>query len=707
VRLKMAQDDAAELATRLAKAHLREQRRLLSQVEGTAEVLEAIATGRPLGEVLSILAGVLERQSAALCSILLLDDSARLRHGAAPSLPESYVRAVDGVAIGPGVGSCGTAAFAKAAVFVEDIAVDDKWLNFRDLALSHGLRACWSVPIVSGTGVLGTFAMYYREPRSPAQWECKLLEEAVRLARIAMEGARTQEALRKSEERFRSLFEDAPVPYHEIDREGIIRRVNRSECELLGYGPEEILGRHAWEFVAGSRHKSRQRFAAKLNGDTPLRPVMVQYQCRDGRLIEAEIHENLILDAAGNVGGIRTAMLDITEKRRIGLALAESSRQLQKKNEELAQALAAAKETTELKSQFLANMSHEIRTPLNGVIGMTSLLLDTDLTEEQREYAVIAQHSGESLLNIVNDILDFSKVEAGRLELECIPFSLRETVEDTIELLAPQAHRKRLELTCMVAPDLPEHVMGDPARLRQVLTNLVANAIKFTDSGDVAVTLEPAGAEPANSLIRFSIRDSGIGIPVQHRHKLFQPFSQADGSTTRKYGGTGLGLAICKQLVEMMGGAIGLAEPAGPGATFWFTLPLEACPSQQGKPVPDSARNRRILVIDDHSGSRSCLCALATAIGMHAEEASNTDEALGRLARDPAIALALIDHELTAIPGSRWEPRLPGVPIVVMGPPGKPGVRLMKPVRRAQLIRLLDNLFPAVGPESAAGPPAA
>ncbi|MBN9663275.1 MAG: response regulator [Acidobacteria bacterium] len=275
---------------------------------------------------------------------------------------------------------------------------------------------------------------------------------------------------------------------------------------------------------------------------------------------------------------------------------------LTRANEELVVARDQALESTRLKAQFLANMSHEIRTPMNGVIGMASLLLETPLTSEQRWYADTVRHSGEALLGVVNDILDFSKIEAGKLDLDESEFNLQELVEEVVELLSSAAHGKGIEVTYYVSPKLPLFVSGDGARIRQILTNLLGNAIKFTDHGEVAVRVVPGAGEAVPAPIRFEVRDTGIGIDPEVQSKLFESFTQADGSTTRRFGGTGLGLAISKRLTELMGGSIGFTSQPGQGSTFRFELPLPAGTTIPKEPSLNSnpLAGTRVLVVDDN-----------------------------------------------------------------------------------------------------------
>jgi PAS domain S-box-containing protein len=447
-----------------------------------------------------------------------------------------------------------------------------------------------------------------------------------------------ERALRAAEQKYRAIFENATEGIFQSTVQGQYLVANPALARIYGYAsPEQMI-----EHVNSLRTQiyvdpARQlQFAEAIARDPGVTQFESQVYRKDGEVIWISETARGVRDSNGTLLYYEGTVIDITLSKR-----SEAERE---------EAKAAAEAGSRAKSEFLANMSHEIRTPMNGVIGMTELLLDTQLDALQRDYAETIRDSGASLLTLINDILDFSKVEAGKLEFEQLDMDLRDTFEDVARLLSIQAHAKGLEVTVQIDPNLPDFVMGDAGRVRQILLNLAGNAIKFTKQGEVALEIKVLETDVHGTRVRCEVRDTGIGIPADRLQGLFTPFMQVDTSTTRRFGGTGLGLSIVRRLVELMGGDTGVESVEGAGSTFWFTARFARVVNtgQALYSAPASIQGQRVLVVEDNVTNRKVLMGQLLLCGVEPTSASSADEALALMRQARAggrpFDAALLDH---------------------------------------------------------------
>jgi signal transduction histidine kinase/FixJ family two-component response regulator len=654
---------AAWLSARRRLSESRREQRALEKssrvLEEERRVMEMMEAGAPLKEVLDTLTRAIENMAPeCVCTILLLDaDGQHLLAGSGGSLPAEYMQAVNGLAIGNDVGACGTAAYRNETVIVDDIATDYRFAAARDFVMSFGLRACWSVPIRGSAGqVVGTFAMYHRQRAKPRDRELRIVEAGALLAGNVIQRLRATQRQLENDERIMLAERAASLGIWDLNIPNRVLTISEEMAAHLGFARSSVrlsvdelralVHPDDWTVLvdalarANDSHGSFRAECRAVLGNGRIRFFRSQ-----GRV---EFEAGIPIRVAG-------ASIDVTKEREM---------------------VEKVEQATRAKSEFLANMSHEIRTPMNGLLGTIQLLLDSGLTQEQKEHVDVIQSCGEMLLTLVNDVLDLSKIEAGKLTLERIPFDLERLVKEVAGLVRPAALARNLELREEFAPNLPGTLIGDPQRIRQVLLNLLSNAVKFTERGMVGMVVKSQPSRDGIVDVCLAVRDTGIGISPDAQRAIFEPFTQADSSTTRRFGGTGLGLAICQRLVAAMGGTLEIESEPGCGSTFRVTIPLargERPRLRAGTPdrIRPTIRPLRILVAEDNAINQKIAAMILAKMGHHVDVVQNGELAVAAVERSD-YDLVLMDCEMpvmdgyTATRAIRRLPRRAAVPIVAM-----------------------------------------
>ena len=622
-------------------------------------------------------------------------------------------------------------------IWISDLAMETVFLRHA-AAEQDGLLGACAFPIWLRGDVYGVMEFYSRESKPHEIDLLRLLAEIGSQIGFFIERVEVESALRENEERTRRMIDTALDAVITMNAEGLIVEWNKQAEVMFGWSHQEAVGRNLADTIVPEQYRAAHEQGIKryveMGQDVVLNKLLeVTAVHRDGHGFPVEI---AIAPLRFDGGIIFSAFLrDISARKNEEKSRTAYAQELEKINQDLDIALAQAQAAAEAKSAFLATMSHEIRTPMNGVIGMTGLLLETELTQEQREYAETVRTSGEHLLTIINDILDFSKIEAGKLTLEIIDFDLRSAMEECLDLFGEQVSAKGLNLACLFRAEVPTALRGDPGRLRQIVTNLIGNAIKFTQQGDVVLHVSLVEERSEQVVVRFEIADTGIGIAPEARARLFQSFSQADASMTRKSGGTGLGLAISKRLVEMMGGTIGVESEPGQGSHFWFAVTLEQQPMEHRVPLVEKTdlRGLHALVVDDKEINRRVFELYLKKWGLHGTLAESGESALRLLresvARDSPYDIAILDLDMAGMDGLHLahainaDPALKGTHMVLLSSAGRRGDAkaavaagvagyLTKPVRESHLYDCLAAVMgmhrrqqQGAGGELSAAPP--
>jgi PAS domain S-box-containing protein len=619
-----------------------------------------------------------------------------------------------------GVGLPGRVWETGKPFWIEDVVGDGNFPR-APMAARDGLHGAVAFPVILRGDVLSVMEFFSREIRRPDEQLLSTLRTVGQQIGMFTDRRRAQEEL----DRFFSLSLEMMCV---AGFDGYFKRVNPAWQKVLGFAEEELLSRPYIEFVHPDDRDATAREAGRVSDGQNVVYFENRYLHKDGT------HRWLLWAATPYVEQqvVYAAAHDITERKAAEETLAQYARDLEATHQELEQqatrlaqlvkelevARRRAEDATEAKSAFLANMSHEIRTPLNAIVGMTALALRTRLTAEQREFLTTVKSSADALLGIINDVLDFSKIEARRLDLDRHEFELRDTVGDAVRLLALRAAQKGLELACHVAPDVPDVLLGDSGRLRQVLLNVLGNAVKFTERGEVVLSVDVEAATAEAVTLHFGIRDTGIGIPAAQQQQIFLAFTQADASTTRRFGGTGLGLAIASRLVDLMHGRLWVESTPGHGSTFHFTALFDRLhhaaspsPSASGRPALEGLR---VLVVDDNETNRRILDDMLDGWHMNPTVVADSTAALAALQDAPPSGerfdVVISDGQMPDVDGFmlarriKRDRRLRRTPIVMLTSAARPDdvVRcrrlgidacLVKPVKQSDLLDALVTVF--------------
>jgi two-component system sensor histidine kinase/response regulator len=696
------------------------KRRLTAEHVAARALVESATFGDAAPKILAAICEALDWEYGALWRIDREVDVLRCVdtwRESATEFPE-FDRASRQMTFRRGIGLPGRVWGVGQPVWIPDVVLDSNFPR-AEVAAREGLHGAFGFPILLRGDVQSVMEFFSRDIRVPDEDLLSMLTTVGNQIGLFVDRRRAQEEL----DRFFTLSLDMLCV---AGFDGYFKRVNPAWERVLGYTEAELFSRPYLELIHPDDREATLAQAGKLSGGHEVAYFENRYIHKDGTVrwllwTSTPFPQQQIMYAAAR---------DITERKAAEETMASYARDLERSQyaledqttrlaqlvEELEVAKSRAEEAAETKSAFLANMSHEIRTPLNAILGMTTLSLQTKLTAEQRDYLETVKSSAESLLAVVNDVLDFSRIEARRLEFEHAEFDLRETVGDAAKLLALRAAEKGLELACDIDGSVPDVLLGDAGRLRQVLLNVLGNAVKFTDQGEVVLHVDVESVSASSATLRFAVTDTGIGIAADKQRQIFQAFTQADTSTTRRFGGTGLGLAIALRLVELMNGRMWVESAIGRGSTFFFTATFDRPAMARSEPMPDTSRaldGLRVLVVDDNASNRQILEEMLASWHMAPTAVDGAQAALAALQHAPAggqpFDLIVVDRQMPGVDGIalarrvRRDARFGRTPIVMLMSVGDDpasdcrglaiDAHVTKPIKHSDLLDALTTLF--------------